>query len=294
MSTDLPLITNAFSPYALREMIIALLDGRNYRIDEHLSLIDSYLETYSRLYEIWQNAVSNYDIKEWPRLLESEFHTKDKYMPYWLAGLGQKMAQTIGIKQHELGTYFQRLIDHIHTINQTDLPNEQALLMLWGSVATMTLKGSWDSAKGKRLEKPFFRVIFHLLQLEEGKDYRLGIPSDMLRHRETDCEVYSKKGQIKIELTLSQKGNPESSGDKVSRLSPGDVVICDQIGDTSKIKDAIAAKCIKMIQIRHGDVVKDLYEYLKDKVDQITSPPHPGDSYRSVIAKLPEAIFMIE
>ncbi len=165
--------------------------------------------------------------------------------------------------------------------------------MLWAGAATLTIRGSSKSTVGKTLERVFLRVGLSVLGLKEGEDFWLNMQRDQEVMREVDAELTSRRGRIRIEIGLIERGNQEVIEDKITRVGRGGIVIFDQIGARSNARRTAEAQQVCFIQIRNNRPLSELYAFLKDKVEkELTEPPMDAEGINSAIGELPDRLFV--
>ena len=164
--------------------------------------------------------------------------------------------------------------------------------MLWAGAATLTIRGSRKSSAGKTLERAFLRAGLTLLGLDEGTDFWLNMQRDAEVPREIDVEIASRRGRIRVEMGLIERGNQEVIEDKVTRVGTGGMVIFDQIGPRSNARQTAENHQVCFIQIRNNRPLTEMYDFLSERVGKtLTEPPSDTDSIRAAVNELPDSLF---
>ena len=151
------------------------------------------------------------------------------------------------------------------------------MVMLWAGAATLTVRGSRKSTAGKTLERAFLRAGLTLLGLEEETDFWLNMQRDAEVPREIDLEVASRRGRIRIEMGLIERGNQEVIEDKITRVGTGGMVIFDRIGPRSNARQTAENHQVGFIQIRNNRPLTEMYTFLNGRVEKTLVEP-PADA----------------
>ena len=127
----------------------------------------------------------------------------------------------------------------------------------------MTIRGSMKSKVGKRLEKSIMRAALTVLGLsEERGDFRLNVAADDEVARETDAEVRTPRGWLRMEVGMIGQGNTEVISDKVGRMDRNGVILMDFIPTRSTAYTTAAQNHVKLIQMRNNHPVEELRQHL--------------------------------
>lgn len=216
-------------------------------------------------------------------------------LAWWLLGLTYKTARNLGISRDERPDYLEEIARHVQEAaeNSPELSFDDAMLMVWAGAATLTIRGSRKSSTGKRLERAFLRAGLAILGLQEGTDFWLNMQRDAEVAREIDGEIASRRGRIRVELGLIEQGNQEVIEDKITRVGPGGIVIFDQIGPRSNARQTAKNNQVCFIQIRNGNPLGELYDFLKDRVNRtLAEPPSDAESIVAAVNRLPDELFV--
>ena len=179
------------------------------------------------------------------------------------------------------------------TQNSPGVSFDNAMLMLWAGAATLTIRGSRKSSAGKTLERAFLRATLTLLGLDEGVDFWLNMQRDAEVSREIDAEIASRRGRIRVEMGLIERGNQEVIEDKINRVGSGGMVIFDQIGPRSNARQTAENNQVCFIQIRNNQPLIEMYDFLNGRVNKtLTEPPSDMDGIVSAVNELPDELFV--
>ncbi len=266
-----PRWADPFSPEGQREAVSKILTGRNYRlffegVTRH-KLIDAYTELAAIAREhphddkLWRDAI-----------IERITDTASGDVRRWLLGLTRKTAENLGIPTADYRTVFQDLMDDIQRWPSDLQPRETALL-LWCGAATLTIRGSQKARIGKALERSMTVAALTVLGLVEGDDFWLGIRADAEVDRETDAEVSTPRGRMRMEIGLIGRGNPEVIGDKIGRMDRNGVILFDILNTNSAMWDTADHRGVKLIQLRNNHPVEELRQHLHQLGVNVRSDP---------------------
>lgn len=135
--------------------------------------------------------------------------------------------------------------------------------MLWAGAATLTVRGSQKSKVGKRLEKSIARAAITVIGLSEDKgDFRLNIAADDEVARETDAEIRTPRGFLRMEVGLISRGNTEIISDKVGRMDRKSVILIDFIPARSTAYETAKQRGVKLIPLRNNHPIEVLRIHL--------------------------------
>lgn len=278
-----------------RQIVAALFQGYNYRLYTEGQTRNQLLEAYRRLAEVRRRLPGNAGYDDWMSAIRAELLESGNDLAWWLLGLTNKTAQNLGVRRDERADYLEEIARHIQeaTENSPDWSFDDAMLMVWAGAATLTVRGSSKSSAGKRLERVFLRAGLSILGLEEGTDFWLNMQRDAEVGREIDGEIASRRGRIRVELGLIERGNQEVIEDKITRVGSGGIVIFDQIGPRSNARQTAEHKQVCFIQIRNNRPLTELYGFLRDRVNkELVEPPPDGTGIVAAVERLPDGLFV--
>lgn len=283
------------SAAGVRQIVAALFQGYNYRLYTEGQTRNQLLDAYRRLAAIRQHLPDSAGYDEWIAAIRAELDQGGNDLAWWLLGLTNKTAQNLGISRNERPDYLEEIARHVQeaTENSHDWSFDDAMLMVWAGAATLTIRGSRKSSTGKTLERAFLRAGLAILGLQDGTDFWLNMQRDAEVEREIDGEIASRRGRIRVELGLIERGNQEVIEDKIDRVGPGGIVIFDQLGPRSNARQTAENKQVCFIQIRNGNPLAELYDFLKDRVNRtLAEPPSNAESIAAAVNRLPDALFI--
>ena len=273
--------------------MIALLQGYNYRLFTEGQTRTHLLANYEKLSNILKSLTGDPGSSEWTTSLTNELDEQESDLAWWLLGLTTKTAKNLGLNRESRKEALEEVIQHIisHT-KDSSMDFSEAVLMLWGGAATLSVRGSRKSTAGKTLERAFLRTALTILGLQEEEDFWLNIPRDVEVSREVDAELASKRGRIRIEVGLIEAGNQEVIEDKIARVGSGGIVIFDRIGTKSKIQETADNSQVKLIQIRNNRPLTELFLTLSDRVTTtLQEPPSTSKAIENVVNQLEDYYF---
>lgn len=93
-------------------------------------------------------------------------------------------------------------------------------------------------------------------------DFRLNVGADEEVTRETDAEVRTPRGYVRMEVGLIGKGNAEVISDKVGRMDRNGVILMDLVGQDSAAYQTADQRGVKLIQLRNNNPVEELRQHL--------------------------------
>ena len=259
---DAPQWVDPFSPEATREVTAKILTGMNYRLFYESVTRKKIIGTYKDLAKIAKKHPK--DDEKWKALVRGmvEEGTPDnKQMRQWLVGLTKKTAENLGIKTEEYPELFDRLMDDVEStigVNRRDMA-----LLLWCGSATLTIRGSQKARIGKSLERSIAGAALTAIGLKEERgDFRLNILADEEVSRETDAEVKTPRGFVRMEVGLIGAGNSEVISDKVGRMDRNGIIILDILPSRSTAHEAARQRGVRLIQLRNNHPVEELRQHL--------------------------------
>ena len=283
------------SAEGVRQIVAALCQGYNYRLYTEGQTRTELLDAYGRLAAVRRRLPANASHSDWMAGMRAELGAGSNDLAWWLLGLTNKTANNLGIRSNERPAYLEEIARHLQEIvaNSPDFSFEDAMLMLWAGAATLTVRGSRKSSAGKRLERAFLRAGLIILGLEEGVDFWLNMQRDMEVSREIDVEIASRRGRIRVEMGLIERGNQEVIEDKINRVGTGGMVIFDQIGPRSNARQTAENNQVCFIQIRNNRPLTAMYDFLNDRVSKtLIEPPSDADSIGAALNALPDDVFI--
>jgi len=275
-------LSNAFKGDALRILTSHVLMGRNYRLITETNTKDKLFLTYLWLLDIVKKAKIEYG-NNWKQSLINELvatkrlNPQKKNLLFWLLGLTQKTAVNLSVTNADLPQVMSDLVTHIndlfHQINRVEDLDEAWLLMIAGS-ATLNIRGSDKSKVGKHLEKVIVKAALTIIGLTEGENFWMNIDRDNEVGRETDAEIETKRGRVRMEVGLIASGNQEVIEDKIGRVGRGGIVLFDVVGSKTRIYETAIRSGVELIQIRNNQPLVQLYRYLGQvvKIDLVNPP----------------------
>ena len=293
----IPSLYDLDSSEGLQEVVTALFLGYNYRLYTEGETRRQLLNAYQQLNELRRQLAGRAGDEEWVESVRSVLDQRSDNLAWWILGLTNKTAQNLGVARAERLDYVDEMVAHVeHAIEAfSDFSLDDALIMLWAGAATLTIRGARKSTVGKRLERVFLKAAFTVFGLKEGTDFWLGVQRDNEVGREVDAEVASRRGRIRIEMGLIERGNQEVIEDKIARVGPGGIVIFDRIGPRSNVWKTAADQRVHFIQIRNNRPLNELYEYLSQRVDQtLVEPPSDAANIQKAVAALPDEVFLVD
>lgn len=289
----IPTLYDLNSADGVRKIVIALLQGYNYRLFTEGQTRTHLLTNYEKLSNILKSLAGDPGSSEWNTSLMNELDEQESDLAWWLLGLTTKTAKNLGLNRESRKEALEEVIQHIisHT-KDSSMDFSEAVLMLWGGAATLSVRGSRKSTAGKTLERAFLRTALTILGLQEEEDFWLNIPRDVEVSREVDAELASKRGRIRIEVGLIEAGNQEVIEDKIARVGSGGIVIFDRIGTKSKIQETADNSQVKLIQIRNNRPLTELFLTLSDRVTTtLQEPPSTPKAIKNAVNQLDDYYF---
>lgn len=295
-------LSDPFEPSTLRRIVHHILLGRNYRILTERNTKDKLLATYAWLCEIYREAREEHGDRWREGLLEqlqSERDSEEELdLMHWLLGLTRKTAYNLDYRLDDFPTVLTETIEYCTNLFR-DMEFEDEMdntwLLLMAGSATLNIRGSQKSLVGKRIERFIIKSMLGLLNLNEDEDYWVNIGRDVEITRETDAEVRTRRGRVRIEVALISSGNQEVIEDKISRVGRNGVVIYDKVGPMSNIYDSAERNGVKLIQIRNNQPLIELYRHLSPLVDvELHEPPTSPNELRALLDELPDEFFTID
>ncbi len=320
-----PMIRDAFSADSVRQAVLHLMTGGNYRDIAERVVRERLFICHSWLLQIVQRARKEFG-KRWAKELLirlSAAKNKDKVlrdMRLWLAGLTNKTAENLTLSSSkdtkELESFIDKMLslcDEVsknknwpsgnitidlrnqsqNSIEKLDLAESLWFLQMIGA-ASSTVRGSNKALYGKRLERAFLRSGLELLGLQMNESYWLNIERDKEVDREADGEVETKRGRVRIDIGLIGQGNQEVPEDKLSRVGRNGIVIVDRLGRQSAVLNTAQRLGVKLVQIRHNFPMSEIYEHLRPITRKsIRTPGATKEALQKQLDLLPDEVFYI-
>lgn len=283
------------SAAGVRQIVAALFQGYNYRLYTEGQTRSRLLDAYRQLTELRGRLPANAGYDEWMAAVREELGQVGNDLAWWLLGLTNKTAVNLGIRREERLNYLEEVAQHIAEVTEdaAGFSFDDAMLMIWAGAATLTIRGSQKSAVGKTLERAFLRSGLTLLGLAENADFWLNMQRDAEVSREIDGEIASRRGRIRVEMGLIERGNQEAIEDKVNRVGAGGMVIFDQIGPRSNAPQTARDQQVCFIQIRNNRPLTEMYDFLKERVSkELIEPPTDTAGIVRAVNELPDSVFV--
>ena len=307
-----------YSVEEVRKIVLTILLGKNYR-----ALTESATSLEISCYINWVLSICHkskliYGEKWLEKLQELCTNTKHsqetKWLRVWLMGLALKTTSNLGLKIDDYSDYLSRV-----KLSSDTLINKQAdatriqlytdgltptllstgdsvwLLQVAGA-AVLTIRGSKKSAVGKLLEKAIARACLTALGLKEGRDFKLNLAADKEVERETDAEITTRRGKVRVDVALISTGNQEVSEDKLSRVGKNGIVLVDKLGSKSKVPGNAEKNGVHLTIIQNHLPLSDLYNYLANLMPdgvKLKSPPSKPKNIEKLLNKLPNKVFYV-
>lgn len=295
-------LSDPFSPLALRKLTYHLLMGKNYRLLTESNTKGRLFTTFLWLTEVQKEAKRKHG-KDWILALFDETYSQErspkelKDLLLWLMGITNKTAINLGLKKtdypefmNETLAYFNELFERI---GREDFKDDAWLLLMAGS-ATLNIRGSLKSKIGKQFERVFIRSLLTIAGLSEDENFWMNVDRDIEVERESDAEVETKRGRIRIEMGLIASGNQEVIEDKIARVGRNGIIIFDILGSKTRVYQTAENNGVKLIQIRHGNPLLEVYRYLQQLVKvELNDVPKTSDEMKRAVDGLPDNIFQI-
>lgn len=281
-----------YSPEGTREATAKVLTGVNYRLFYEEAtrrlLIESYRELAALAHrhagdeEAWRKSI---------RELIQEGNHQDRRIRHWLIGLTKKTADNLGLAPSEYPALFDRMLELIDE-NNPGVNQRELALLLWAGSATLTIRGSQKSRTGKTLERAIAHAALTIIGLDETNgDFRTNVGADEEIDRETDAEVRTPRGYVRIEVGLIGRGNSEVISDKVGRLGRNDVIIMDILPTQSAAYHTAENQGVRLIQLRNNHPVEELRLHLAGLRVPVSSDPISVEEVERRVLAMPLTAF---
>ena len=293
MTAESPQWEDPFSPEGKREATSKILTGMNYRLFYEGVTRRKLISTYKELAELArQHPHDDDEWKENIRAMLREGTPEEKNLRYWLIGLARKTATNLELKVADYPTVFDRMIDDIEKY-PSDIKTRDTALLLWSGAATLTIRGSQKAKIGIALEKSLTRAALTIIGLnEEDGQFRLNIEADEEVARQTDAEIRTVRGFMRMEVGLIGEGNPEVIGDKVGRMDRNGVIMFDALRANSTMWDTAAQRGVKLIQMRNNHPVEELRQHLHSLRVPVQAEPISSDEIEKRVMEMPLQAYM--
>lgn len=279
---------NPETPEGLRIIVSNVLAGTNYRIYFERATRMTLMQAYEELARFAQQHPQ--DNEAWKQSIRSFLEggdTANSELRRWLLGMAKKTADNLGVKETEYSQIFEIFMKDIETAaRKGKLKSRDMALLVWAGAATLTIRGSRKSKIGKKLEKEIARAALQIIGLKEGRDFMLGVGADAEVQRETDAEIKTPRGSVRMEIGLIGKGNPEVISDKVGRMSRNDIILVDLLSKTSSAWEVADAGGVKLIQIRNNNPVEILRQHLLELKLAVRRTPLTLDEIKNKASKM--------
>ena len=292
MTPERPQWEDPFSPEGKRETTSKILTGMNFRVFYEGVTRRKLIKTYRELTELArQHPHDDEGWKESVRTLLREGTPEEKNLRYWLLGLAKKTATDLELKVEDYPTVFDQMIADIEEY-PSDIKTRDTALLLWSGAATLTIRGSQKAKIGIALEKSLARSALTIIGLsEEEGQFRLNIGADEEVSRQTDAEIQTPRGFMRMEIGLIGKGNPEVIGDKVGRMNRNDVIVFDTLSATSAMWNTAEQRGVKLIQMRNNHPVEELRLHLANLKVPVQPEPVSPDEVEKRVMEMPLEAF---
>ena len=292
MTAERPQWEDPFSPEGIRQATSKILTGMNFRLFYEGVTRRKLIKTYRELAELARQHP--HDDEEWKqsiRVMLREGTPEERNLRHWLLGLTKKTADNLGVKTEDYPTVFDQMIADIEEY-PSDIKTRDTALLLWAGAATLTIRGSQKAKIGIVLEKSITRAALTIIGLsEEDEQFRLDIEADEEVSRQTDAEIQTPRGFMRMEVGLIGRGNPEVIGDKVGRMDRNDVILFDTLSATSTMWDTAEQRGVKLIQLRNNNPVEELRQHLNSLRVSVQSEPMPPDEVEKRVMEMPLQVF---
>lgn len=294
-------LSNAFSVDSLKDITHHILMGRNYRLITENNTKSKLFFTYAWLSDVVNDAKEEYGETWKESLLEDLIKTKRKTpeqrnLLHWLLGLTAKTTVNLGITNEEIPSVMTQLIEHVthlfNAIGKEDKIDEAWLLMIAGS-ATLNIRGSDKSKVGKSLERVLIKAALTILGLEHGTNFWTNVQRDLEVERESDAEIQTTRGRIRVEVGLISSGNQEVTEDKIGRVGRNGIILFDKVGAKTRIYETAERHGVKLIQIRNNQPLVEIYRHISPLVNcELFKPPITEIDIRNAVDNLPIDVFI--
>ena len=273
-------VMDPFSPEGIRKAVSKILEGYNYRLFFENVTRGKLIATYKELADYRMN--DEQDDEQWKATILNEIKkSNNANLKYWLLGLTKKTAQNLDISRNEYPALFLDLVKEIES-QALNIGVRDTALLVWAGAATLTVRGSQKARIGKALEKGIARAALTIIGLsEDNGDFTLNIMPDQEVDRETDAEIRTKRGTVRVDVGMIGEGNPEVIDDKISRVGQNGIVLFDKLSPNSNAWVNAENSRVKLIQMRNSNPVEELRAHLAPLVvPALNEVPHDEVSQR--------------
>ena len=292
MTPERPQWEDPFSPEGIRQATSKILTGMNFRLFYEGVTRRKLIKTYRELAELARQHP--HDDEEWKQSIRTmlrEGTPEERNLRHWLLGLTKKTAVNLGVKTEDYPTVFDQMITDIEEY-PSDIKTRDTALLLWAGAATLTIRGSQKAKIGIVLEKSITRAALTIIGLsEDHEQFRLDIEADEEVSRQTDAEIQTPRGFMRMEIGLIGKGNPEVIGDKVGRMDRNDVILFDTLSATSTMWDTAEQRGVKLIQLRNNNPVEELRQHLANLNVPVQPEPISPEEVEKRVMEMPLQAF---
>ena len=292
MTADKPQWEDPFSPEGIRGVTSKILTGTNFRLFYEGVTRRKLIKTYRELAELArQHPHDDDEWKENIRVMLREGTPEERNLRHWLVGLTKKTADNNGVKTEDYPSFFDEIIADIEDY-PSDIKTRDTALLLWAGAATLTIRGSQKAKIGMALEKSLARAALAIIGLsEEEGEFRLDIGADEEVSRQTDAEIQTSRGFMRMEIGLISKRNSEVIGDKVGRLERNDVVLFDTLSAKSAMWTTAEQRGVKLIQLRNNNPAEELRLHLANLNVPVQAEPISPDEVEKRVMEMPLQAF---
>lgn len=293
MTPNRPQWEDPFSPEGKREATAKILTGMNFRLFYEGVTRRKLINTYRELAELARQHPHDDDAwKESIRTMLREGTPQERSLRYWLLGLAKKTATNLELKVEDYPTVFDQMIADIEEY-PSNIKTRDTALLLWSGAATLTIRGSHKAKVGIALEKSIARAALTIIGLsEEEGQFRLNIGADEEVSRQTDAEIPTRRGSVRLELGLIGEGNPEVIGDKVGRMNRNDVIVFDTLSATSAMWNTAEQAGVKLVQLRNNHPVEELRLHLANLNLPVQSESISPEEVEQRVMEMPLQAYM--
>lgn len=294
MTAETPRWEDPYSPEGKREATSKILTGMNYRLFYEGVTRRKLISTYKELADLArQHSGDDEAWKESIRKLVSEpgKGKERQVLRRWLIGLTQKTAVNLEVKASEYLAVFDQMMLEIER-HPSNIKTRDMALLFWSGAATLTIRGSRKATTGKALEKSITRAALTIIGLrEEAGEFRLDLEADEEVDRQTDAEIRTPRGYVRMEIGLIGKGNPEVIGDKVGRVGRNGVILFDTLPAQSSMWTTAAQHGVKLIQLRNNHPVEELRQHLAGLNVSVQQQPITPEEVEQRVMAIPLQAF---
>lgn len=288
-----PKWVDPYSPEGIKEAAAHILTGVHYRVFYEGMTRRQLIDFCGGLGDIAirradDEAAWREKVKKTPVTGDSE----SENLRCWLIGLGKKTAQNLELPVDEYPKLFDEIMRDIEESAASSEDRREMALLLWCGAATLTIRGSAKAKTGKALEKSLARAALTVIGLDEDNgEFRLNIGADVEVERETDAEIQTGRGWVRMEVGLIGKGNSGVISEKVGRMDKNGVVMLDILPNNSTAWQTAENRGVCLIQIRNNNPVEELRKHLEGLDVPVQSAPMEPDEIKRRVMEMPLEIF---